>query len=83
MVGDEAAGDPLKTGNAAFDLADQLAERERAAGVARIQAALTGPGRLVCDCGEEISEARRRAVPNTDKCIECATRAERQRGRAA
>lgn len=66
--------------NAAFDLADRLAERERRAGVARIQAQLNGgEGRLVCDCGERISEARRKAVPHTTKCVDCATFAERRR----
>lgn len=70
--------------NAAFDLADRLAERERHAGVARVQAQLNGgAGRMVCDCGEAISEARRRAVPHTDKCIDCATFAERRRRRFA
>ncbi len=69
--------------NAAYDLADRLAERERDAGVARVRAELSGPaGRLVCDCGQQISEARRQAVPHTDKCIDCATHVERLRRRA-
>lgn len=68
------------TDEADFERASELAEQERSAGVARIRAALTGPGRLVCDCGDEISEARRRAVPHTTRCIECARRME---GRAA
>ncbi|QDY99078.1 TraR/DksA family transcriptional regulator [Nitratireductor mangrovi] len=73
----------MKTGNAAYELADRLAERERAAGIARVQSQLSGSsGRLVCDCGETISEARRRAVPNTTKCIDCAMFEERQRRRA-
>lgn len=70
--------------NAAYELADKLAERERAAGIASIQAALARPAsRIVCDCGEQISEARRQAVPHTDKCIDCATRIERMRRRRA
>jgi RNA polymerase-binding transcription factor DksA len=69
--------------NADYDLADRLAERERSAGVARIQAALAGTsGRLICDCGQEISDARHQAVPNTDKCFDCACRVERLRRRA-
>ena len=72
----------MKTGNAAFDLADRLAERERLAGIERAQAALRGAsGRLVCECGEPISEARRRAVPSTDKCVDCAMLAEQHRRR--
>jgi len=68
----------MKTGNFAFELADRLAERERAAGIERVQAALRGySGRLVCDCGEPISEARRQAMPNTDKCVDCAQLEER------
>lgn len=68
----------MKASNAAVELAEQRVEQEAAAGIARARAALTGTsGRLVCDCGEPISEARRRAVPNTDQCINCATFAER------
>lgn len=68
----------MNLSNAAYDLADRLAERERLAGIERVQAALRGsPGRLVCTCGEPISEARRRAVPNTKQCIDCAVLGER------
>ncbi|WP_233559805.1 TraR/DksA C4-type zinc finger protein [Oleomonas cavernae] len=39
-----------------------------------------GPEHRWCvDCGEEIPEDRRRAVPGTMRCIECQTRAERRR----
>ncbi len=73
----------MRIGEAAFERAAELAARERDAGVARIQARLAGSsGRLVCDCGDEISEARRRAVPHTDKCVNCAMRMERLRRRA-
>lgn len=67
-----------------FDLADLRASQERDAGVARIRAAMQPKafGRLVCDCGRQISPARRAAYPNTDKCIDCATILERQRRRA-
>lgn len=30
------------------------------------------------DCGDEIPEARRRAIPSTRRCITCQTRAERR-----
>ena len=73
----DGQADSMTLSNADYDRADALAEAERDAGVARIRAALKGAGRLVCDCGDEISEARRRALPHTDKCIECARRAER------
>lgn len=70
---------------AAFELAQRLAERERHAGVARIQARVRRetPVRFICSCGEEISEARRRAAPHSDKCIDCATFAERHQRRRA
>jgi RNA polymerase-binding transcription factor DksA len=70
-----------------FEQAASNAERERAAGLARIRAALpevnpeSGP--LVCDCGEPIDAARRQAGPGTNKCINCATFTERQRRRRA
>lgn len=74
----------MNLGNAAFDLADRLAEREREAGIARAQAAVRGmSGRFICDCGEPISEARRAACPETDKCIDCATFLERMQRRRA
>ncbi|MBN9078210.1 MAG: hypothetical protein BGN87_06330 [Rhizobiales bacterium 65-79] len=64
-----------------FDLAALRADQERTAGVARIQAALRprGLGRLVCDCGAEISPARRAAYPGTDRCFDCASLGERRR----
>jgi RNA polymerase-binding transcription factor DksA len=64
-----------------FDLASLRADQEWDAGVARIRASILprGLGRLVCDCGAEISAARRAAYPDTDKCIDCATFAERRR----
>lgn len=71
-------------GEALIDLAAHRVERETAARVQAVRARLAGTaGRLVCDCGEPIPEARRRAVPNTDKCFDCAVRAEsnlRRRG---
>lgn len=73
-------GGLMQAGNQAIELAERRVEQERAAGVARVQSAIAGrSGRLVCDCGEPIPEARRAAVPHTDKCYECALRAERRR----
>ena len=74
----------MQAGNAAIELAESRVEAERYAGIARVQAALSGPpGRIVCDCGEPIPEARRAAVPHTDRCYECALRAERGQRRRA
>lgn len=80
----------MNLGNIAYELADRRAEQERAAGIARVQAAARGQlaggeiaGPLVCDCGEPIGEARRAAVPGTRQCVDCATFAERQRRRRA
>lgn len=73
----------MNLSNADYERADANAERERTAGVARVQAALAGPiGRLICDCGNEISEARRRALPSARDCIDCATFVARLRRRA-
>jgi RNA polymerase-binding transcription factor DksA len=76
------------TGERDFELAEEMAERQRQAGIARARAALRcvdpdePEGPLVCDCGDPIGEERRRAVPNTRKCINCATFLERPRRRA-
>ena len=75
----------MNLGNDAYDQADRLAEGEREVGIARVRAqaarlaTVNDDGPLVCDCGELIPEARRRAVPGTDKCFECASLAERRR----
>lgn len=38
----------------------------------QIAAALDAPGNDLClDCGEEIPETRRRAMPSAIRCIEC------------
>lgn len=74
----------MKIGDAAIELAERRVEMERDAGVRRIQAKLAGSsGRFMCDCGDPIGEERRRAVPHTDKCINCATFLERQQRRRA
>lgn len=69
----------MKAGDAAIELAERRVEMERDAGVTRIQAKLAGSsGRIICDCGEPIGEARRLAMPNAEDCINCATFKERQ-----
>ncbi len=80
----------MSIGNSAHELADRRAEQERAAGIARVQAAARGQlasdevtGPLVCDCGEMISPARRAAVPRTRQCVDCAALDERLRRRRA
>lgn len=73
-----------------IELAAERVEHERASRIAGIQLAARrqrhgddGDGPLACDCGEMISEARRRAVPGARQCIECATISERRRGALA
>jgi RNA polymerase-binding transcription factor DksA len=74
----------VKTGNAMVELAEERVRREAEAGVARIRSALAGvSGRLVCDCGEPIPEARRQAVPHTTTCAQCAFELESRRKRRA
>lgn len=70
----------MKATDAMIEQAEARVAQEVDAGVAQIQARLAArSSRLVCDCGEEISPARRRACPETDKCIDCARRMERRR----
>lgn len=71
--------------DAMIEQAEARVEREREARIAEVRDAArrqrTYPDAaevLVCTCGEMISEARRRAVPGTRLCIDCATLAERR-----
>jgi len=78
----------VRAGDAAIELAERRVAMETAASVARIQAKLARTAAnldapLVCDCGEEISPARRPAMPHTRKCIDCATFSERLNRRRA
>lgn len=71
-----------------IELAAERVENERAWRIAGIQLAArqqrhSDDGPLACECGEMISEARRRAVPGARQCIECATISERRRGALA
>ncbi|MDM9647734.1 TraR/DksA C4-type zinc finger protein [Rhizobium sp. S163] len=59
-------------GNALFDLAEIRAEEEREAEIKRAGAALKRTGNTECDdCGGEIAETRRRALPSARRCIHC------------
>lgn len=58
------------------DLAQELEERERAEAIAR-RTRLDRMGSSIChNCGDEIPEERRRAVPGATKCIWCQAEAE-------
>jgi len=77
------------TGERDFELANDIAERQRQAGIARVRASLrsidtdeANEGPRICDCGEPIDEGRRRAMPNARDCIQCATFLEQRRRRA-
>lgn len=70
---------------AMIEQAEARIENERAARIADVQQAARrqriGDGEAVenCQCGVKISEARRRAVPGTRQCIDCATISERRK----
>lgn len=77
----------MSTTETMIELAAERVENERALRIADIQLAARrqryreeGDALLVCDCGEMISDARRRAVPSTGQCIDCATISERRKG---
>lgn len=59
------------------DLADLAVEREQELlddllREQQIAAALDAPGNELCeDCGEEIPQTRRRAMPSAIRCIDC------------
>lgn len=60
--------------NAAYDRADELAEKERQIGIEAASKALSGVGFLDCiDCGEEIEPKRRAALPSAKRCTSCQT----------
>ena len=70
----------MQATDAMVERAELRVVAETDAGIARIRARMAArPGRLICECGSEISEARRLAAPHSDKCIDCATFLERQR----
>lgn len=57
-----------------LDWAAEMADAERDAGVARASAALASQGLAECeDCGDDIPEARRAALPSVRRCVTCQT----------
>lgn len=64
-------------GKFAMELAEARVDQERDAGLARVRARLTGTSAAThCRCGAPIPEARRRALPNTECCVDCAQQQE-------
>ena len=53
------------------DFADARIEKELASALA-VRVIYSGESALECECGEEISEGRRLAVPGVRDCITCA-----------
>lgn len=63
-----------------YDRAEELADKERQAGILRLQAALERDGSFDCqDCENEIEPARREVMPSATRCIACQTRFEQRR----
>ena len=56
------------------DFADARIEKELASALAA-RVVYTGESAHECECGEEISEGRRLAVPGVQSCITCAEQA--------
>jgi len=64
-----------------FDRATQLEEQAREIALAQVLARTQGAGAsaLTCiDCGVDIPEARRRAVPGCQRCVDCQEEVERK-----
>ena len=56
------------------DFADARIEKELASALA-VRVIYRGESAHECECGEEISEGRRLAVPGVQECITCAEQA--------
>lgn len=55
-----------------YELAEELEQHARDEGLHKIRAALKGDGTDECiDCGEAIPLARKQAMPNATRCINC------------
>ena len=64
----------MNSSNAAFDRADELAERERESGIEAASKALSGDGFTHCiECGRPIDPRRRAALPSAKRCTDCQT----------
>lgn len=65
-------------GNRAIEHAEAMVDLERERMIAGIRKHLAEPGQAECgDCGDEISEERRAAMPSARRCAVCETRRER------
>jgi len=65
-----------------FDRATLLEEQQREIALAQVLARTQGAGEsaLYCiDCGVDIPEARRRAVPGCQRCVDCQAIFERRK----
>ncbi|MGY5789068.1 TraR/DksA C4-type zinc finger protein len=68
----------MNSNDRAFDLAEELAEKERQTAIRHVQQALSHEGAFDCrDCPNEIEPARREAMPSAVRCIACQRRYER------
>ncbi len=57
-----------------WDQASDLEQHRRDQGLVKARLALQGPGSDECeDCGEDIPQERRRAMPSSFRCIRCQT----------
>lgn len=64
------------------ELVEMRIDQERDAGIARARQSLTAQGSAECvDCGEDIDQERRVALPSARRCVECQTKFERSNGR--
>lgn len=55
-----------------IDLANQYADENANRGVQSVLEALAGQGSAECiECGDDIPQARREAMPNCRRCIHC------------
>jgi len=66
-----------------FDRASQLEEQAREIALAQVLARTTPDiesAHFCIDCGVDIPEARRQAVPGCQRCIDCQTHHEQMRG---
>lgn len=69
----------MNVGERAVEIAERNVELERDRRVAGIRAALDEEGNELCaSCGEEIGEARRKALPSATRCIGCQAAFERR-----
>jgi phage/conjugal plasmid C-4 type zinc finger TraR family protein len=64
--------------NLAFDMAEEVSARERAAAIARAAANVKSAGSDCCvDCGRPIPRERRLAAPFARRCFDCQIEMER------